>query len=105
MRVVVATRNRGKLRELIPLFAELDVDVHMGLELVTIDELAPEAELREDEATFEGNALAKARQAAAATGLPALADDSGLEVDALGGAPGVYSARYARVGATDAENN
>lgn len=101
MRVVVATRNRGKLRELVPLFAELK----LGFELVTIDELAPHAELREDEDTFEGNALAKARQAAAATGLPALADDSGLEVDALGGAPGVYSARYAGVGATDEANN
>jgi XTP/dITP diphosphohydrolase len=101
MRVVVATRNRGKLRELVPLFAELD----LGLELVTIDELAPDAELREDALTFEENAFAKARQAAAATGLPALADDSGLEADALGGAPGVHSARYARVGASDAENN
>jgi XTP/dITP diphosphohydrolase len=101
MRVVVATRNRGKLRELIPLFAELA----LGFDLVTIDELAPFASLREDALTFEENALAKARQAAAATGLPALADDSGLEVDALGGAPGVHSARYAGVGATDAANN
>jgi XTP/dITP diphosphohydrolase len=101
MRVVVATRNQGKLRELVPLLADSGLD----LELLTIDELAPSAELREDETTFEGNALAKARQAAAATGLPALADDSGLEVDALGGAPGVYSARYAGVGATDAANN
>jgi XTP/dITP diphosphohydrolase len=101
MRVVFATRNRGKLRELVPLFEELA----LGFELVTIDALAPDAELREDETTFEGNALAKARQAAAATGLPALADDSGLEVDALGGGPGVFSARYAGVGATDAANN
>ena len=101
MRVVVATRNQGKLRELVPLFAELD----LGFELVTIDALAPAAELREDGLTFEDNALAKARQAAAATGLPALADDSGLEVDELGGAPGVHSARYAGVGATDAANN
>jgi XTP/dITP diphosphohydrolase len=67
--------------------------------------VAPDAELREDGDTFEANALQKARQAAAATGLPALADDSGLEVDALGGAPGVYSARYAGVGATDEANN
>ena len=106
-RVVVATRNRGKLRELVPLFAALDVDVgfDLGFELVAIDDVAPDAELREDALTFEGNALAKARQAAAATGLPALADDSGLEVDALGGAPGVRSARYAGVGATDAANN
>ncbi|MDB4979712.1 MAG: XTP/dITP diphosphatase [Myxococcales bacterium] len=101
MRVVVATRNRGKLRELLPLLAESGLD----LELVTIDELAPAVELREDELTFEGNALAKARQAAAATGLPALADDSGLEVDALAGAPGVFSARYAGMGAADAANN
>jgi XTP/dITP diphosphohydrolase len=101
MRVVVATRNRGKLRELMPLFAELA----LGFDLVTIDELAPGAELREDALTFEENALAKARQAAAATGLPALADDSGLEALALGGAPGVHSARYAGVGATDAANN
>lgn len=101
MRVVFATRNRGKLRELVPLFEELG----LGFELVTIDELAPTAELREDGDTFEANALQKARQAAAATGLPALADDSGLEVDALGGAPGVYSARYAGVGATDEANN
>jgi len=89
MKVVVATRNRGKLREIVPLVADL------ALELVPIDELAPNAELREDGVTFEENALAKARQAERATGLPALADDSGLEVDALDGAPGVYSARYA----------
>jgi XTP/dITP diphosphohydrolase len=101
VRVVFATRNHGKLRELVPLFANLA----LGFDLVTIDEIAPKAELREDETTFEGNALAKARQAAAVTGLPALADDSGLEVDALGGAPGVFSARYAGVGATDAANN
>ena len=87
--VVVATRNRGKLREILVLLQE----AKLGFRLITIDELAPDAELREDEATFEGNALAKARQAAAATGLPALADDSGLEVDALDGAPGVWSAR------------
>jgi XTP/dITP diphosphohydrolase len=101
VRVVVATRNRGKLRELLPLFEELA----LGFELVTIDEVAPAAELREDALTFEENALAKARQAAAATGLPALADDSGIEVDALGGAPGVHSARWAGPGATDAANN
>jgi XTP/dITP diphosphohydrolase len=97
--IVVATRNRGKLREIVPLLAEL------GLELHTIDELAPGAELREDGLTFEDNALAKARQAAHATGIPAIADDSGLEVDALGGAPGVHSARYAGAGASDGENN
>jgi len=89
LKVVLASRNRGKLREIIPLLDGL------GFELYTVDEIAPACELREDGDTFEANALAKARQAAAATGLPAVADDSGLEVDALAGAPGVYSARYA----------
>jgi XTP/dITP diphosphohydrolase len=97
--VVLASRNRGKLREIVPLLAGL------GLELVTIDEVAPDCELREDGDSFEDNALAKARQAAGATALAAIADDSGLEVAALGGAPGVYSARYAGVGADDARNN
>jgi XTP/dITP diphosphohydrolase len=100
VKLVVATRNRGKLREIVALLRPAE-----GVELVTIDELAPDAELREDGVTFEENALAKARQAAAATGLPAIADDSGLEVDALGGAPGVYSARYAGFPSEDARNN
>jgi XTP/dITP diphosphohydrolase len=99
VKVVVATRNKGKLRELLPLLAQLELD------LCTIDDVAPDAELREDGVTFVENALAKARQAALATGLPAIADDSGLEVDALGGAPGVYSARYAGPGADDDRNN
>ncbi len=98
-RVVVASRNRHKVHEIRELIADLD------LQLIGIDELAPDSPLVEDEDTFEGNALAKARQAAAATGLPALADDSGLEVDALGGAPGVYSARYAGEPSDDAANN
>ena len=72
MKVVLASRNRGKLREIIPLLDGL------GFELYTVDEIAPACELREDGDTFEANALAKARQAAAATGLPAVADDSGL---------------------------
>jgi XTP/dITP diphosphohydrolase len=105
IRVVVATRNKGKVREIIPLLAGAPLLSGLPLELVTIDALAPEAELREDGVTFEENALAKARQAAAATGLPAIADDSGLEVDALDGAPGVWSARYAGPGADDAANN
>src|SRR5262249_18672490 len=98
-RVVLASRNRGKLREIVPLLAGL------GFELVTVDDVAPGCELREDAATFEDNALAKARQAARATGLAAIADDSGLEVDALAGAPGVYSARYAGLPSDDARNN
>jgi XTP/dITP diphosphohydrolase len=96
---VVATRNRGKLREILTL---LD---GAGLELQTIDEVAPDAELVENGSTFEENALAKARQAAVATGMPAIADDSGIEVEALGGAPGVYSARYAGVPSDDLRNN
>ena len=95
----MATRNRGKLVEILNLLGG------PGYELVTIDEVAPGAALREDDATFEGNALAKARQAAAATGLPAIADDSGLEVDALQGAPGVWSARYAGEPSDDGRNN
>lgn len=96
---VVATRNRGKLREIVPLLAGLPFTLH------TIDELAPDVELREDGDTFEANALAKARQAARATGLPAIADDSGLEVAALSGAPGVHSARYAGLPSDDTRNN
>jgi len=99
--VVVATRNRGKLKEILNLLES----ARLGFDLVTIDEIAPHAHLLENEATFEGNALAKARQAAAITSLPALADDSGLEVDALEGAPGVWSARYAGEPSDDAKNN
>ena len=105
MKVVVATRNKGKLREIIPLLAGAPLLARLAFDLCTIDEVAPDAELREDGVTFVENALAKARQAARATGLPAIADDSGLEVDALDGAPGVYSARYAGPGADDARNN
>lgn len=99
MRIVLASRNRGKLREIVPLLAGV------GFELVTVDQIAPDCELREDEDTFEANALAKARHAARATGLAAIADDSGLEVEALGGAPGVHSARYAGEPSDDARNN
>jgi XTP/dITP diphosphohydrolase len=98
-RVVLASRNRHKVVEIAALLADL------GLELVGIDDVAPGTALAEDEPTFEGNALAKARQAAEATGLPALADDSGLEVDALGGDPGVRSARYAGEICDDGRNN
>lgn len=98
--LVVATGNKGKLLELRELLAGLPVD------LVSMrDALAAPLEIDEDGATFEANALKKARVVAAATALPTLADDSGLEVDALRGAPGVYSARYAGPRATDAENN
>lgn len=90
-RLVVASHNAGKVREIAALLAPL------GVEAVSAAELAlPEPE--ETETTFTGNAALKARAAARASGLPALADDSGLEVFALGGAPGVYSARWAGQG-------
>jgi XTP/dITP diphosphohydrolase len=98
-RVVVATRSPHKLRELRAL---LDLD---GLELVSLDDLGIPGEPVEDGLTFETNARIKARFAARATGLPALADDSGVEVLALGGAPGVRTRRYAGPNATDIENN
>ncbi len=97
-RLVFATRNQGKLRELSALVAPL------ALEIVSAAELqAPE--VVEDGQTFAENAAKKASVVAAATSLPALADDSGLVVDALEGAPGVHSARFAGPRATDAENN
>jgi len=96
-RVVLATGNRGKLRELQALLGA-------AYELVPQSDLGV-VEIEETGVTFTENALLKARHAAATTGLPAIADDSGLEVDALDGAPGVRSARYAGVAATDADNN
>lgn len=91
-RLVVASHNAGKLREIDDLVRPF------GLEAVSAVSLGlPEPE--ETETTFEGNALLKARASADAAGLPALADDSGLAVEALGGAPGIYSARWAETGA------
>jgi XTP/dITP diphosphohydrolase len=101
MKVVVATRNRHKVREIAALLDE----VGLSIELVPIDAVAPNVELVEDQDTFEGNALAKARQAAQACGMAAIADDSGIEVDALGGAPGVRSARWAGDPCDDTRNN
>jgi XTP/dITP diphosphohydrolase len=95
--IVFASGNPGKIREVAELFADLDITVvpqgELGIE-------SPE----ETETTFAGNALIKARHAAALSGLPAMADDSGIAVDALGGRPGVWSARYAGAGASDADN-
>jgi XTP/dITP diphosphohydrolase len=94
VRLVLATRNEHKLRELSELMAPIEVDP-----LPAAVRLPPESGT-----TFSDNALGKARAAAAATGRPALADDSGIEARALGGAPGVWSARYAGDGASDEEN-
>jgi XTP/dITP diphosphohydrolase len=98
--LVVATTNRGKLLELRALIRGLPIDVH-GL----ADLLRDPPKVVEDGATFAENAIKKARAAADATMMIALADDSGLEVDALDGRPGVRSARFAHARATDAENN
>ena len=98
-RLVIATRSEHKLRELREL---LDID---GVELVSLDDLGVPGDPVEDGATFETNAAIKARFAVRATGLPSLADDSGLEVDALHGGPGVRTRRYAGENATDADNN
>jgi inosine/xanthosine triphosphate pyrophosphatase family protein len=83
VKVVVGSRNAHKVREIEAIFREEGV----GFELVTIDEVAPGTQLIEEEPTFEANALTKARQAAVADGMAAIADDSGIEVDALGGRP------------------
>lgn len=98
-RLVVATRSEHKLRELREL-------LHLAYgELVSLDDLGVPGDPDETGATFETNAAIKARAAVRATGLPSLADDSGIEVDALGGAPGVRTRRYAGEDATDVHNN
>ena len=98
--LVIATNNRGKLDELRHLLEGLNVEI-LSLEDVSKRRF----DIVEDGDTFEANAIKKAREVAAATMMLTLADDSGLEVEALGGAPGVRSARYAGERATDAENN
>lgn len=99
-RLLVATRSRHKLRELRELLALAD-----DVELLSPDDLGIEGEPDETGLTFETNARIKARYYAARSGLPTLADDSGLEVDALNGGPGVFTRRYAGPDATDADNN
>ena len=99
MKLLIATRNAGKMKE-IRAILELP-----GVEVVGADELPGLPDVIEDRDTFEGNATKKAVEMAAASGLLTLADDSGLEVDALGGEPGVYSARYAGEPSNDAANN
>ena len=95
--IVLASSNKGKVREFNQLLAALDITVRPQGEFNVED--AEETGL-----TFVENAILKARNAAQHTGLPAIADDSGLEVDALNGAPGIYSARYAGAGASDQAN-
>ncbi|WP_419589843.1 non-canonical purine NTP pyrophosphatase, partial [Thiolapillus sp.] len=97
-RIVLASNNQGKVREIGQLLADQDMEV------------LPQSafhipEIEETGMSFVENAILKARNAAVLSGLPAIADDSGLEVDALKGAPGIYSARFAGPDATDADNN
>ena len=96
--VVLATRNRHKVEELTALLADL------GIRIRTLADFPHAPEVEEDGATCEANAIKKACEIARATGLTAVADDTGLEVDALGGRPGVYAARYAGEHATYEDN-
>lgn len=97
-KLLIATTNKGKVKEIQALLDGLDV------ELVTPKDLGLDIEIEEDGATYQENAAKKARAYSQASGLIALADDSGLEVDALGGQPGLHSARYSgQPGATDAD--
>ena len=94
----MASGNAGKLREIATILSDLDIEVVPQSDFGVSD-------AEETGTTFVENALIKARHVAASTGLPAIADDSGIAVDALGGRPGVYSARFAGSDATDADNN
>lgn len=97
-KILLASNNPGKAREIQAILADHNIRVvpQSAFDIPEIEETGP---------TFLENALLKARHASQHSGLPAIADDSGLEVDALDGAPGVFSARYAGVGASDAANN
>ncbi len=96
-KIVLASNNAGKVKEINEVLANLDIDVIPQSEF-DVDEV------EETGASFVENALIKARHASKLTTLPAIADDSGIEVSALGGQPGIYSARYAGVGASDEDN-
>jgi len=96
--IVVASRNPHKIEELRAILSGLDIDIKSALDYPELEEV------EEDRRTLEGNALKKARYVHEYTGLPVLADDTGLEVDALEGRPGVFSARYAGEDATYEEN-
>ncbi len=99
MEIVLATRNKKKIEEIKRITAGLPITI------LSLDDYPNCPETVEDRDTFEGNAVKKAVEVCQCSGKTALADDSGLEVDALNGAPGVYSARYAGSGANDAGNN
>ncbi len=96
--LVIATTNQNKLKEFKEILKDLDIEVR------SLADFGPIPEIVEDGATFDDNAYKKAHQTARILGLPTIADDSGLVIDALNGAPGVYSARYSGEDATDEEN-
>ncbi len=98
MEIVLATRNKDKVREIVALFAGLDIEVS------TLDDFPEAPPTVEDGDTLEANAIKKASEARDLTGHSALADDTGLEVEALGGAPGIFAARYAGEEATYQDN-
>jgi len=99
MELVLATQNKDKIAEIKSIMSGLD------LEILTLDDFENIPEVIEDCLTYEGNALKKARVISESTGIPALADDSGISIEYLGGAPGVYSARYAGIDCTYEDNN
>lgn len=100
LKIVIATSNRGKIQEMVNAFKDLPVEL---ISLADLSEKYPEPV--EDGDTFAANSLIKAKYYQQQTGMACLADDSGLEVEALGGAPGVYSARFSGESASDADNN
>lgn len=99
MNIVLATKNKGKVKELEELLSDLNIHI------LPLSDFPQVGDIEERGKTFEANALIKAREAARMTGYVAMADDSGLAVDALDGRPGVFSARYAGEGAGDEANN
>lgn len=99
---VFASRNKHKAAEVADILAR---HLTFDFKILTLDDIGFEGEIIEDGKTFEENAVIKARAAFEKSGLPSFADDSGLEVDALGGAPGIYSARYASKDGFDADDN
>lgn len=106
MKLVIATRNKHKVDEIRQILELcLDSELYSQLEVLSADDFPGISRIEEDGKTYVDNALKKAREVYKFTGLPSLADDSGIEVDILNGEPGVYSARYSGEGATDEENN
>ncbi len=97
-KIVIASRNKNKIEEMKSLVSDLGIEILSALDFPNLKEV------EEDKPTLEGNALKKARYVHKITGLPALSDDTGLEVEALNGAPGVYSARYAGENVTYQDN-